>query len=422
MAKNPAIVAAIEIGTSQINVLIGVVTADSVSVIGRGSAPSADAVVKGEIRNMEMAGKALEQALSQADDSSGNMLLRSKLVTLLISGGGVLCTSGIGTAAVRNQHGVVGEYEMNEARSNAQVIEVASDWKIINTDDIYWRLDGRLIGNPLNQRGRKLEAKVLIVQGHVPRLDNFENLVRSSELENAELYPVYSPICSKEGVMTEREADEGAVLIDIGAGCTDYLTAHDGGVLEAGTLQLGFDHVANDLAIGLGLPFPVCRKLFENGTLKHFLEHPPESGMLNIESGMAGKRMIPMSQIETIADLRLREIFEEVGKKIHVPGGQASGILAGGGALYPPALEIFSKVFNIPCRVGVAADVSGGVTNLDSPRYSAVWGALKVAAYYERNFSSGGRDGAFQGMIDGMNNIWLSLPRGIGKLWKAFKF
>ena len=73
MAKTPAIVAAIEIGTSQINVLVGEVTADSVSVIGRGSAPSSEAVVKGEIRNMELAGKALEQALSQADDSSGNM-------------------------------------------------------------------------------------------------------------------------------------------------------------------------------------------------------------------------------------------------------------------------------------------------------------------------------------------------------------
>ena len=107
MAKAPVIVSAIEIGTSQINILVGEVTGDSVSVIGRGSAPSGDSVVKGEIRNMESASKAFEQALTQADDSSGNQLLRSKLVTLLVSGSGVLCTSGIGTAAVRN--GVVGE-------------------------------------------------------------------------------------------------------------------------------------------------------------------------------------------------------------------------------------------------------------------------------------------------------------------------
>ena len=108
MAKSPVIVSAIEIGTSQINVLIGEVTADSVNVIGRGSANSGDAVIKGEIRNMEQAAKALELAVNQADESSGGALFRSRLVILLISGGGVLCTTGTGTAAVRNENGIVG--------------------------------------------------------------------------------------------------------------------------------------------------------------------------------------------------------------------------------------------------------------------------------------------------------------------------
>lgn len=419
MAKAPVIVTAIEIGTSQINVLVGAVTKDSVSVVGRGSAPAADAVIKGDIRNMEAAGKALDQALSQADDSCGNMLLRSQIVTLLVSGGGVICTRGIGTAAIRNAGGVVGEYEMREARENAQVVEVLNDWKIINSDDICWRLDGRMVGNPYNQRGRKLEVEALIVQGHIPRLDNFVNLVRSSELENAKLYPVYSPICAKEGVATERELVDGALLIDLGAGCADYLTAHAGGILEAGTLQIGFDHVANDLAIGLGLPFAACRKLFENGTLKSALEQ--NLSVLNV-AGAMGTRQIPMSQIETIVDARLREIFEEIRKKVPSPSGQVNGILTGGGALYPPALEMFTKVFGIPCRVGTVADASGSVTNLNSPRYSAIWGALKVAASYHRSFIGSCPAGVFENMIEGMNNIGLYLPRLIDKLWKAFKF
>ena len=83
---------------------------------------------------------------------------------------------------------------------------------------------------------------------------------------------------------------------------------------------------------------------------------------------------------------------------------------------------MFTKVFGIPCRVGSVADASGSVTNLNSPRYSAVWGALKVAAYYQRTFSGGSRGGTLQNMIEGMNNIWLYLPHWIGKLWKAFKF
>lgn len=419
MAKSPVIVSAIEIGTSQINVLIGEVTADSVNVIGRGSANSGDAVIKGEIRNMEQAAKALELAVNQADESSGGALFRSRLVILLISGGGVLCTTGTGTAAVRNENGIVGAEEMAEARNNAQVIELAADWKIITTHDIFWRLDGRRIGHPLNQRGRKLEVKVLIVQGHIPRMENFSNLVRNSELENAELYAVYSPICSKEGVLTEKETDDGAVLIDMGAGCTDYLVTHDGGVLQAGTLQIGFDHVANDLAIGLGLSFAGCRKLLESGTIKNAIEQNMPT--LRIEQPMGGSREIPVSSFETIIDARLQETFEQIRQRIHIPGGQTSGVLTGGGALHPGTLEMFSKVFGIPCRVGTVADATGKISGLDSPRCTAVWGALKVAAYSHRNFMSDS-GGFLQTFIEIMNNIWLYLPRWIGKLWKAFRF
>ena len=63
MAKAPAIVSAIDIGTSQINVLVGEVTENSVDIIGRGSVSSGGSVGKGEIRNMDLAAKALETHL-----------------------------------------------------------------------------------------------------------------------------------------------------------------------------------------------------------------------------------------------------------------------------------------------------------------------------------------------------------------------
>ena len=412
MAKAPVIVAAVEIGTSKVTVLVGEVTPDSVNVIGRGSAPSAGAVVKGNIHDINKAARALGQALSQASESCGNLLLRSKLVTMVISGDSVRCSTGTGSAALPS--GIVTEDKMEEARENAKVIDLDLNWEIMHSDDIFWKLDGRLVGNPLNQAGLKLVGALMIVQGNTSRIADFSNLMQNSELANAIPCAVYAPLCAKEVVLTPDELDDGAVLIDLGAGCTDYLVASGGGVLEAGTLQVGFDHVANDLAIGLGLPFAACRKLFENGTLKEALETRPHS--LRIESAMGGEREIPLCHFETIIQARLEEIFEEVAKIIHVPGGGgAKGVLTGGGALYPPALDIFSRVFNIRCRAGSVQATSG---NLDSPRYSAVWGALKAAADYQRE----NQEGLFQSTIEEMNNFGLYLPQWIGKLWKAIKF
>ncbi len=420
MGKSAVIATAVEIGTSQVSILVGEVTEDSVTIIGRGSAPSGEAMRKGEIRDMELISKAFEQAMAQADESSGGAVLRSTLVTQVISGGGVICTTGVGTASVRNEAGIVGEAEMNEARSNAQVIDITPGWQIINSDDISWRLDGRPVGHPLNQRGRKLEVRVLIILAPSVQVANFSDLIRNSELMNANLCTAYAPICAKEGTLTAKEADDGAILIDLGAGCTDFLVARDGGMLEAGTLQIGFDHVANDLAIGLRLPFGVCRKLLESGAVKTALEQ--ESPALVIQLPKGGTREIPMSQFEAIINPRLQEIFDQVRKHIHTQGTLFSGVLTGGGALHPGAVTLFSKTFNLPCRVGTVADATGSITGLDSPRCTAVWGALKIAAYYYRSFSAGKGGSAFQRFLEGMNNIWIFLPRWAGKLWKAFKF
>jgi hypothetical protein len=65
--------------------------------------------------------------------------------------------------------------------------------------------------------------------------------------------------------------------------------------------------------------------------------------------------------------------------------------------------------------VGSVQESSG---NLNSPRYSAVWGALKAAADYQRD----NEEGLFQTTIEEMNNFWLYLPQWLKKLRKAFKF
>ena len=69
------IVTAIEIGTSKINVLVGEAgTVGRVSVIGRGTAPSAGSVVKGEIEDMELAFEQLGTAIEDAANASDGML------------------------------------------------------------------------------------------------------------------------------------------------------------------------------------------------------------------------------------------------------------------------------------------------------------------------------------------------------------
>ena len=46
------------------------------------------------------------------------------------------------------------------------------------------------------------------------------------------------------------QKNQGALVIDIGAGTTGYVVYADGAVKQSGCLAVGGDHITNDLSLG----------------------------------------------------------------------------------------------------------------------------------------------------------------------------
>ncbi|MCB5932630.1 ethanolamine ammonia-lyase reactivating factor EutA, partial [[Eubacterium] rectale] len=46
----------------------------------------------------------------------------------------------------------------------------------------------------------------------------------------------------------------GALLIDMGAGTTDYVLYQDGQLVASGCVPLGGDHISNDITLMTGIP------------------------------------------------------------------------------------------------------------------------------------------------------------------------
>jgi cell division protein FtsA len=408
-------------GTSKFCVLVGEVDENGhLDVIGRGEAPSAGSVVKGEIVDMEKAGDQLAKALEEADRASGRSLALSHLMMVLVTGCGISSQPGVGMVLIRNDEHVVTDAERREANDNARVLNLAAERKIINTSESFFLVDGRRVSNPLRHHGSKLEAHIHIVHGISARVDNFRNLLRESGFEDTDIDVVFSPVAADFGVLSEREREDGVLLIDLGAGCTEYVMEYDNGLCASGVLQVGMEHVANDLSIGLGLSIDQCRKLLVSGEMERAAERG--ESQLTLRGGTGSERSIPLCSFDTIIDCRLREIFTIIRRQLELAGSPrslaAGGVLTGGGALFPRARELFSEVFDLSCQVAQPRDAEGAITDLASPRYSAVWGALKIAAHY-RNGGSAAGNGGFWSLWD---NLAVSLRRGRGKLGKALKF
>ena len=381
-------VCAVEFGTSKVCVLIGEVGSrgEVTAILGQGMSYAPGAVIKGEIADVERATAALNKALEEADHNSGRRLVNCRLLTVLVSGCGIESQQATGFVTVKNPDGVITEAEKQEAGENAKLFALSGGREIINTSVSHYLVDKRRVSNPLYQSGRSLEACVHIIHAVASRIANFREVLIDAGVENIRIEPVFSPLAAGIGIIDDTERENGSLLVDLGAGTTEYLVYFDRGVSASGVIQLGMEHVANDLAIGLNLHIDACRKLLANGTLerairekKPHLEFPGSAGRI---------RHIPVASFEVIVDTRLREIFELVRtqlKKKEAPHALgAGGILTGGGAKYFRSRELFSDIFDLDCRIGVPSDAVGA--ELDSPRFSALWGALKVAAFFYHNF------------------------------------
>ena len=82
--------------------------------------------------------------------------------------------------------------------------------------------------------------------------------------------------------------------------------------------------------------------------------------------------------------------------------------------------ELFSEVFELECRKRVPADVGGILTGLDDPRYTSVWGGLKVAAHLLSRYDDEKRP--FDSLIDGLNGVFSKSRRTLKNIKEAIKF
>ena len=396
MFKQHNIITAVEMGTSKVCVLIGEYTDDEFNVIGKGEVPSAGAVVKGEIVSIDLMLEKLTEAMDQADEQSGRELNNSTMFVVAVTGCDISSMLSEGTAFVQNEEHRISEDEIYEAVNNAKVKTLSVDRRWVNSFDAYYMIDGvRRSSQPLHQQANILKAYSHNIHGNSNRLENFSAILLDAGFDY-EPEMIFSSIADMFGLLSDDELENGTLLIDFGAGSTEYAVVCNNGVLASGVFGIGFEHVANDLAIGLNLPMSFCRKMLEDGTLeKYTRENIP---FIECRTNSGSLRKIPVESFNRITDARIRELFElirnSIGKESFWNNLAAGCVLTGGGAKFFQTREIFHQVCDLPSRIGKPFTAGHTVPpELDAPEYSTVYGALRygymLAMQCENRNSSG---------------------------------
>ena len=426
MFQKRNVITAVELGTTKICVLIGESDKDgALAVLGHGEAPSNGTVVKGEIADMNGVVAILSKVFDEANKSAGCEIDRDNIF-IAVTGADIDHYQGIGTVIINNEDSKVSQEDVDEAIQNARVKPIPPDKMIINSFDSYYLLDGtRRLRTPVDQIASRLEACIHVIYGNRNRVKNFQNALRDIGFEDGEGNLVFSAVASAYALISDHEQENGALLVEMGSGITEYIMVHNHGPLSSGVIPVGLDHLANDIAIGLDLHVSQARKMIKENHL-HNLRREGKS-FFEITSASSGAvRKIPLNSLEKIIDLRLRETFEMIRKQLKKENVLnylgCGGILSGGAALFPPALEVYENVFEFPVRQGIPEeDVSGALTDLESPRYSTVLGLLKYGSIATYG-GGGGRGSIFDKIMRGVDNMSSPLMRGFSSLKNSIKF
>ncbi len=383
-SKKPSLVVGLDIGTSAIKLAVGECRSDGgLSLIGSHCVESRG-VRKGEVVNHAEASTCIFQTIQETEEML-NMEIGE--VELALTGGHIESANHRGTVPIRSEAHEITDEDVEEAIDNARACVLLPEGKVIlHVIRQQFYVDGKDgLANPVGLLGSRLEADAHCVHGIGTRFQNTLNCLHARrETLVAVNNWVFSGLASALATLGRHEKELGAVVLDIGAGTTEYVVYVKGMIRQTGVLAVGGDHLTNDLLLGLKLQ---SRRRAEALIREH--------GSVWLDDSIRGKtvtvktsdllsdreRTLFLEHIHMILHCRMDEILRIIHERIRaqslydlVGGGV---FLTGGCARIRGLGELTQSIFEMPANVVVPQGFDGQVEHLAEPEMSTVVGLVK---------------------------------------------
>ena len=349
------IIAAIDVGTTKICCLVGAVVHDSLGELGirllGSSVTPSRGIRRGVVMDVPEVTTAIGQVLEGAEKAAG---LRITSAYVGIAGSHINTTNSTGISPIDSRRGVTGA-DMQRALEAAQAVSLPASREVIHVIARRWKVDDHEdIRQPLGMSGHRLEVDAHIVSGTTTAINNLAQCVLEHGIDIDEL--VLEPLASGEAVLTPEERYMGVAMADWGGGTTDLAIFRGNGLWHTEVLDMGGNHLTNDVALGLRAPFEVAEELkLRYGHLQPERVAEDEQVWATV-FGDRPERTFGRRFISQILEARAEEICEMIQERIEKSGyGQmvpAGLVLTGGSSQLPGAVEWSRRLLRMPVRVG----------------------------------------------------------------------
>ena len=409
MAKT-RIVASLDIGSSKIRTVVGMIDDKSIvpNIIGVGIAPSTG-LRKGAVIDVEETINSISSSLEDAERMAGEPINH---VFLGIGGNHILSLNSKGVIAVAHAENEISEDDVDRVLEAAQAVTIPSNRRILRIIPKTFTVDEQKgIKYPVGMTGIRLEVETHIITGFEPVIKNIEKCVMQSGVDIDDIIPAC--LASAEAALSKRQKELGTVVVDIGCGGTSVSVFEDGAILHTAIIPVGGENVTNDVAIGMRTSIDTAEKLkIEYGSVIPEEVNDRETIDLSLISKI-DTHLVSKKQIVEIIQARYHEIFilvrDELAK-IHRDGMLPAGvILTGAGAKMPGVIDLARETLNLPAQIGFPQNYDGVVDKIDDPAYATAIGLLLWGSRFEGRHHSGLKSLNFKKGLSGIKKWFKNL-------------
>lgn len=356
-----SIITAIDIGTNSVTTLVCERTGkEKIRVLGLGRVP-AFGMRKGAVADIEEVSSAVKKSLKEAERSS-NVKIRSVIAS--IGGTHVGAFTSRGVVAVGRADGEISDDDVKRVLAAAESLAPKNPNRdIIHIIPKEFRIDNEGgIKDPVGMVGIRLEADALIVDGLRSAYASLIKCIESSGVTVEDV--IFAPLAAAEAALSKRQKELGVMLLDIGAGTSDFAIYEEGRLLSAGVFSVGGNHITNDIAIGLKTAVSTAEaiklrfghslpEVFSKREVIKLAEFVPDD-----------PTVYPQRDLAEIIEARFRDIFElgmkELKRVDRVGLLPAGVVLIGGAARIPGVVDLAKRELRLPVEIGSQSEFLEG--------------------------------------------------------------
>ncbi|WP_246940165.1 cell division protein FtsA [Bacillus pinisoli] len=370
--NNNEIFVSLDIGTSNVKVIIGEMLNDNLNIIGVGNVKS-EGLRKGTIVDIDETVHSIKKAIEQAERMVGVAINR---VVVGVAGNHIQLQACHGVVAVSSENREITNDDILRVIDAAQVISIPPEREIIDVIPRQFIVDGLdEINDPRGMIGVRLEMEGTIITGSKTVLHNLLRCVERAGLEITDI--CLQPLAAGSIALSKDEKNLGVALIDIGGGSTNVSVFEQGILRSTTVIPVGGEHITKDLSIGLRTSTEDAEKV-KTKYGHAFYDHASDEEVFSVPIiGSDQHQQFSQLEISDIIEARLEEILELVQQELkkfgvrELPGGF---VLTGGVVAMPGVLELSQLVLRSNVRIAIP-DYIG----VREPQYTTGVGLIQFA-------------------------------------------